>query len=187
MPCFQRQAQHRGRRFAAGLGRAEREREARAILRRHGKPAQLRIAGAGQPEQQGVEGPGAQRLLRRPQGVAPPGCAHHRQALEADARGAQRRRVRQVRGRQPGDAAPGRGQRREGGKDDLQLTDALVRAQHLGKAPGRPTASGQLGVQRREAGRRGRRAGIAGGGDSGAAPDGLPLEDFREGNHGYCI
>ena len=132
-----------------------------------------------------MEAAGAQRLFRGPQRVAPSRGTDHGQLLQAHACRAQGGRIRQVRGRQPGDAVSRRRQCGERRQHDLELANALGMAKGHGQPAHGPAAARELGIE----------PGVAGGNsrfgcdgrDEPAAPDGLPLDDFRKGGHGYCI
>lgn len=128
-----------------------------------------------------MAGAGAQHLLGRPERVAPAARPDHGQEFEPHARGRQRRRVRQVRRREPRDPLLLRAQCSERGNDELQLAQPLARRKDFGQRSGRPAAAGQLAVKCREAARhRGRRRT----GGRATAPHRLAIEDFLQGGHG---
>ncbi len=126
----------------------------------------------------------AQHLLGRPQRIAPARCSHHYQMLEPHTGGGQRRGVRQMRRRQPGDALAAGAQRSERGQHQAQFSHALARSKDFGERACRPAAARQFAIEQREACRQ--RPGFGSNG-SAAAPDGLPPENVIEGCHGYCI
>lgn len=123
---LKQQAQGRGRGFQRRLRRTKQQRERRPTLGRDRKPAQLRIARAPRPEKERCESARAQRLLGCPERVAPPGRAHHDEKLQRHARGGERRRIRQVRRRDPRDAPAACAHARERRQYELQLADALA-------------------------------------------------------------
>ncbi len=127
-----------------------------------------------------MESARAQRMLRRPQRIAPPRSAHHGQVLQAHPRGTQCGGVRQVRRCEPGNAVSRGSQCRERRQYDLQFADALGPAKDLDQPPGRPAAPGKLGIESGVAGRRSRHGRFGG---CAAAPDGLPLEDVCKEGH----
>lgn len=143
----------------------------------NGKAAQFGVARARQPGEERMTDAGAQRLLGRPERIVPAGGADHRELGEIGTGRGERRRVRQVRRREPQDALARRGQRGERGDEKAELADGPLAAKDLGQRGGRPPAAGQFGVEcretRRQAGRRARQA--------CAAPDALRAEDVIEG------
>src|SRR5712664_2440146 len=66
---------------------------------------------------------------------------------EIDSRGSKRRRVRQVRRRQPYDALARRGQASERWQQQSKLADALAATQDLGELARGPSAAGKLRIQ----------------------------------------
>lgn len=172
-------AQTGWRGLACGRRRPEQDDEGAAGFGRDGEPAQLLVAGMAEPADQAMAGTGAQHLLRRPEGVAPAGGAHHGKMRQIDARGGQGGRVRQMRRRQPDDALPGGSQSRQRRQHKLQLADALLQAHDLGQRPRRPAASRQFPVK----------VDVTRGNGWGnrcerlAAPDGVMLKERFEGRH----
>ena len=144
---LEREAKAGGRRLAHRLAGTEQQHAGTARFRRHGEPAQFFVAGAAEPREKRPARPGAQHLLRRPQGVPSPRRAHHGELREIDSGGGERGRIRQVRRRQPDDALARGGKPRERGKRKLQLADAFLRTKDLGEPPDRPAAAGQLTIE----------------------------------------
>ena len=159
--------------------RPEQGHEGAAGLRRHREPPQVRIAGIAQPCDERMAACRAQRLLGRPKRLAPPGRPHHRQMREVEARSGERRRVRQMRRRDPDDALAGGGKSGKRGHQQGELTDPLKAAKQLGQPFARPAAARQLAVKlavpARQSGGKPR--------ECAAAPDRVPLEDFFERRH----
>ena len=162
-----------------GFARAEQHDESSARLGGDREAAQFLIPGMAEPSDQGMAGAGAQHLLRRPEGIAPAGGAHHGEMGEIHARGGQGGRIRQMRRREPYDALPGRGEPCQRRQDELQLADSFLQPQNLGERRGRPPAARQLPVELHITrgncwgNRRERRA----------APDGMLLQEVFEGRH----
>ncbi len=130
-----------------GFARAEQHDESAARFGRDGEPAQLLVPGMAEPSDQAMAGTGAQHLLRRPEGVAPAGRAHHGKVCEIDPRGGQGGRVRQMRRRQPDDALPSGSKSRQRRQHELQLADSLLETEDLGQRPRRPAAPRQFPVE----------------------------------------
>ncbi len=140
---------------------------------------QLLVARIAQPREQRMAASGAQRLLGGPQRIAPARRAHHRQMREIDSRGSKRRRVRQVRRRQPYDALARRGQAGERWQQQSKLADALAATQDLGERARGPSAAGKLRIQIGEA----RRHGGRGPPRRRAAPNPGLLQEIFQGRH----
>ena len=118
----------------------------------------------GQPCERGAAFRRTQRLLERPEGVLRLATAHDMQPREIEPACRERRRVRTIGWRDPHDVAPLRLHARERRQREADLADAFLFQQHFRQRALRPAATGQHGVQRREAGgqgRRFRRAGVA--------------------------
>lgn len=141
-----------------------------------GEAPQMRIAGVRQPGEQRMAAAGAQRLLRRPQGVAPAGGTHQGEMRQVDSRGGERRRIRQVRRREPDHPLAGAGQPRERGHEQAELADSSCRSQHLGQRPAGPAAAGDRGIELRETRGHGRQPA----GRGMAFPDAGVLQDLLE-------
>ena len=115
----------------------------------------MRIAGRGEPGKQRVAAAGAQGLLRRPERVAPPGGAYQREVRQIDAGSGERRRIRQMRRREPDHPLPGAGESRQGRHEQPQLADASGGHEQLGQGTAGPAAAGEHGVELGKAGRDG--------------------------------
>jgi len=160
---------------------AENETRCSAALGRHLQAAQLGKARTVGPAQHGATGVGAQRLLGRPQRIAAIGGAHDDDARQIDAGGGERRRVRQVRRRDPGNRASRRTQMRKCRAEDAQFAYALMGGQDFGERSAGPAAARQFGVQR---GKAAGDPGCAAGGGRRAAPDAAGLQDGGKRGHG---
>ena len=176
---LERQAQAGGRGFMDGLARPPERDEGGAHLGSDREAPQLLVARARQPGKQRVAAGGAQRLLGRPQGIAPARGPDHDKLREVDPCGGQRRRVGQVRRRKPDHALARRGEGRERRQEERELADALAVAENFSQSASRPPSSRQLAVQ--EGITRG--DGWTRAGKRCAAPNGVPLEDFVERRH----
>jgi len=127
-----------------------------------------------------MAGPGAQRLLRRPKGVAPAGRADHGEMHEVDTGGGERGGIRHMRRREPHDALAGAREPSERRQQQLQLADAVLPPKDLGERAAGPSAARQLVVER-----------VVAGGDGlpqrrqrSTAPDGMLRENGIEGDVG---
>jgi len=162
-----------------GLQRTEQRHPRLPGLGCNREAAQLLVARAGEPGEQRMAAPGAQHLLGGPQRIAAPGRAHYGKMGEVQAGRRERRRIGQMRRRQPDDALACPGKCRERRQHELQLAYAFTLAQDLAQAPGRPAAAGQLAVERgKPAWDRRQRAG-----KRAAAPHRMLLQDFFQGRH----
>jgi len=121
----------------------------------------------------------AQRLLRRPQGVAPALGPHDQQVREIDAAGRQGGRVGYVRRRNPDDALTGAREAGERRQNERELTDARLVRQDFGQCLRGPAAARDLRIERGEAAWQ--RLGALG--SRAPAPDRMPLKDLFEGAH----
>ena len=130
-----------------------------------------------------MAGPGTQHLLRRPERIAPAGRMYHGEVGEIDAGRGERRRIRQVRRREPHHPLPRRGKPGEGGQHELELPDSFLQAEDFGQRAGRPAAARQIAVKLGVACGNRRRHGR----QRLAAPDRVLLQDFVQGDHLYCI
>jgi len=160
------------------LGAKHRNQHLTRVGRRDGKPAQLGIADVATPQQQCMTGARTQQLLRRPQQIATPRRTHEHDAAQLDARGRQRRRKREIRGRKPDDAPPCGRQACQGRQQELQLSAALGSGQDLGQRPARPAAARQPLIEGGEPGGQSRHRWRPCG--STATPDGVSPEDSFE-------
>ena len=170
----EQEAQRRRRRLASGLRRAEQDGKTRTRLGGKLQPAEVRIARFAWPGKHCAADAGAQRLLGGPQCLLRRAGPDDEQPREIDARCGERWRVGEVGRRDPRQATPCACEARERRPEQTQLADPLVPRQDLGERACRPTAAGQLGVERGEA------AGNARHGDAaelGAAPDIGSLQD----------
>ena len=173
---LERDAQACRRGFLRGFARAEQDDESAACLRSDRKPAQFLVSRMAEPSDQGVAGPGAQHLLRRPQGIAPAGRAHYGEMGQVDPCGGQGGGIGQMRWRQPYDALSRGGEPGQRGQDELQLANSFLQAQHLGEGGGGPSAARQVPVELciTRGNRWGNRA------ERLTAPDGVPLQEGFE-------
>ena len=144
---FEGEAQSRRRRLGAAIQRPEERDPRRAAFGRDRQAPQMVVAWAADPGDEGVAASRAQHLLGGPQRIALSSRAHHRELREIDARGCQRRRIREVRRSKPDHALSGPCKRRQRRKDERELADALMRAKELGEHPGRPSSAGQGLIQ----------------------------------------
>lgn len=161
------------------LGRPEERYPDAARLGGHGEAPQLVVTRMRQPDSERMAARGTQHLLCSPERIAPPPDLHQRELREIDAGGGERRRVWQIRRREPDDALARPGKRGERGQHELQLADACSSDQKLGQDAGWPAAAGKLAVERCEAGGRGRCTGR----QPSAAPDWMPLENVFQRRH----
>lgn len=148
-PCagLEREAQAGRRGLAFGFARAKQQHAGAARFRSDRKPAQLLVAGGAEPREQRAARPCTQHLLRRPQGISTPRCAHHGELGKVDPGGSERRRIRQMGRREPDDALARVRESRQRGQRDLQLADAFLRTEDLRQPANRPPAAGQLAVE----------------------------------------
>jgi hypothetical protein len=177
---LERETQAGRRRLALRFARAEHGDASPAGLGGGGEALQLGVARAMEPDEQRPAPCATQHLLRRPKRIAPTRRAHDGEMRQIDAGGCQRRRIRQMRRREPDDAFPRPRECRQRGHQDLQLTYAPEVAEEFGQRPARPAAARKLRVEH----------GMAAGDDISrlrecrAAPDGVSLEKSIEGRHG---
>ena len=122
---FEGEAQAGGRGFRGGFARAEQRDPGRAALGRDRKAPQVVVARAAEPAEQRMAASGAQRLLRRPERVAPAGGAHHGELRQIDPGGGERRGIRQMRRRQPHHPLAGPGQGRQRRQEELPARRCL--------------------------------------------------------------
>ena len=107
-------------------------------------------------EFRGAAGFGVQRLLGCPQGFFCRPGGDDDQAREIDAKRGKRRRVRQMRRRDPNEGAFLRRQCGERCAQYAQLADAFMPRHDFGQCRGRPAAAGQLCIERGKTGRHAR-------------------------------
>lgn len=136
------QAKRRGRRLGHRGTRTEERDERTPGLGGNRQAAKFGVTRLWQPGEKRVAGTGAQRLLGSPERVTPAGRTHDRQVREVDPGCRERRRVRQVRWRDPCHALCAARERGEGREHHLNLADAIARAEDLGQAADRPASSG---------------------------------------------
>ena len=161
------------------FGRPEERHPGAARLGGHREAPQLVVTRTREPDSERMAACGTQHLLRRPECITPPRGVHQRELREIDAGGSERRRVRQVRRRQPYDALARPRKRGQRGQRELQLSDACTPDQKLGQDAGWPAAAGKLAVERCEARGRGRCTGR----QPSATPDWMPLENVFQRRH----
>ena len=153
VPGFEIEPQRRARCFSARLLRAEQHGEHWVAFGGQLQAPQLGIFNGAGPREHRAAGLRAQRLFGRPQRFARRTGGDDDDAREIDAEGGERRRVRQMRRRNPRECTFLRGQRGEGGAQYAQFADAFMLRQDFRQRRGRPAAAGQFRVERAKTGR----------------------------------
>ncbi len=141
------EAQRRRRRDGLLAGTPPQHAPGAAFARGDREPAQHAVVVRPEPRERGAAFGRAQRLLVRPQLFSDAAAAHDQQAREVESRAGERRRVRQVRRRDPDDVAAAGLQTRERGQREPDLADAFAREQRPRSAP--PAASRARAARRR--------------------------------------
>jgi hypothetical protein len=115
------------------------------------EPAQHAVVVRAEPRECGAALRRAQRLLVGPQLIGGTSALDDEQPPEIEPCARQRRRVRDMRWRDPDDVVALRLQPRERGQHETDLADALALEDDLGQGGLRPTAAGQHRVERGKA------------------------------------
>ena len=146
VPRRECETQRRTRSFGARLRRTKQHGEHGAVFGGQLQAAQLRIFNRAGPGEHRAAGFGAQRLFGRPQRFARRAGGDDDDAREIDAERGERRRVRQMRRRDPCEGAFLHGQRGQCRTQYAQFADAFMLRQDFGQRRGRPAAAGQFRV-----------------------------------------
>ena len=164
----ERDPQRGGRRLAGSLRNSEQKSKRAAVFGGDLQAPQLRVFRASRPGEHRAAGIRGERLLGRPERFFRRNRANNDEVRDIDSRRGERRRVGQVRRRDPDKPQSASGQSGKRGPKQAQLADAFVRRQDLGQRSGRPAPAGKLGIKPGKSAWNGRRAGPA---QAVAAPD----------------
>src|SRR5205809_91390 len=164
----ERNPQRGWRRLAGGLRDPEQKSRCATAFGSDLQAPQLRVFRASRPSEHRAAGVRGKRLLGCPERFFRRGNAHNDEVRDIDSRRGERRRVGQVRRRDPDEpqSAPGQSGKRR--SKQAQFADAVVRRQDLGQHSGGPASAGKLGVKPGKSTGKGRRTGPA---QDLAAPD----------------